>query len=154
MGTGTSKLLVGGGIAAATTLVIDQASKAATRVHLEPGETRDVALGGTVGVGHIQNHGSAYGLVGEMPTWVPAVGTVAFGGALLALGAGSRMPLAGGVAAGLVIGGGVGNVIDRAHQGHVTDMLHTSDAFGYYNVADAAVIGGLVAGAALVLFAR
>ncbi|MCW2921448.1 MAG: lipoprotein signal peptidase [Thermoleophilia bacterium] len=154
-------MLVAAGIAAGATLALDQVTKAMTRTAMEPNETRDLALGGQVGIGHIQNFGSAYGLVPNMPTWVPAVGTAVIGGALLAVGArhgaGSRgafTTMAAGIGAGLVIGGGLGNVIDRAHQGHVTDMLHTTDMFGYYNVADIAVNAGLVAGVGAIMFAR
>jgi signal peptidase II len=154
MGPGTTRLLVGAGIAAAGTLVVDQATKAITRATMEPGEVRPVALGGQVAIGHVQNHGSAYGLVGSMPPWVPAVGTAVIGGALLTMSRQSRTPMLSAVAAGLVIGGGIGNVIDRVRQGHVTDMLHTTDAFGFYNVADVGIVGGLAAGVGLLLLAR
>ena len=147
-------MLVAAGVAAAATLVVDQATKAIARDAIEPGAIRDVALDGTIGVGHIQNEGSAYGLIGDMPTWVPAVGTAVIGGGLLALNRGSKIPVAAGIGAGLVIGGGLGNVIDRVHQGHVTDFLHTGDAFGYYNAADVALNAGLALGVGAILFAR
>jgi signal peptidase II len=154
MGDATTRLLVGAGIAAAATLAVDQVTKAVTRATIEPNETRDLALGGAIGVGHVRNYGSAYGIIGEMPAWIPAVGSLAIGGALLAMGRTSRMPLVAGVGAGLVVGGGLGNVIDRVHQGHVTDMLHTTDAFGYYNVADVAINAGLASGLGVLLLAR
>jgi signal peptidase II len=154
-------MLVAAGIAAGATLAIDQVTKAITRSSMKPNETKDLALGGAVGVGHIQNFGSAYGLVPNMPTWVPAVGTAVIGGALLAVGSrhgggsrGALTTMAAGIGAGLVIGGGLGNVIDRVHQGHVTDMIHTTDMFGYYNVADVAVNAGLIAGVGAIMFAR
>ena len=159
-------MLVAAGIAAGATLAVDQVTKAMTRRSMEPDETRDLALDGQVGIGHIQNFGSAYGLVPNMPTWIPAVGTAVIGGALLALGSrfgsgaaaasgrGAITTMAAGIGAGLVIGGGLGNVIDRVHQGHVTDMIHTTDLFGYYNVADIAVNAGLVAGVGAIMFAR
>ncbi|MCB0879605.1 MAG: signal peptidase II [Thermoleophilia bacterium] len=153
-GTTTTRLLVGAGIAAAGTLVLDQVTKAAARRAFEPGEVRDVALGGQVAVGHVQNHGSAYGLIGKMPWWVPAIGTATIGGGMLAIGRTSRVPLAAGIGAGLLIGGGVSNVVDRVRQGHVTDLLHTTDAFGYYNVADVAISAGMATGAAVLLLAR
>lgn len=162
MGPGTGRVLLAAGIAAGATLAVDQATKAMTRSSMEPNETRDLAFDGAVGIGHIENHGSAYGLVSDMPTWVPAVGTAVIGGTLLAVAArfgssGAQAPMttmAAGIGAGLVIGGGLGNVIDRVHQGHVTDMLHTTDLFGYYNVADVAINAGLVAGVGAIMFAR
>lgn len=155
-------MLVAAGIAAGATLAVDQVTKAMARRAFEPDETRDLAFDGAIGVGHIENHGSAYGLVPNMPTWVPAVGTAVIGGALLAVGSrigggggpATMTSMAAGIGAGLVIGGGLGNVIDRAHQGHVTDMIHTTDLFGYYNVADIAINAGLVAGVGAIMFAR
>jgi signal peptidase II len=116
-------MLAAAGIAAGVTLVVDQASKAMVRATMEPGERHDLTGGGAVALRHVQNHGSAYGLVGHMPAWVPAIGTAAIGAGMLALGA--RSPKAGmiGVGAGMLIGGGIGNVVDRLHQGHVTDFI-------------------------------
>ena len=154
MGPGTTRLLVGAGIAAATTIAIDQVSKAAARRSFEPGEVQPIALGGSVAIGHVQNRGAAYGMFGELPWWVPAIGTAAVGGAMLTMGRGARMPLAVGIGAGLLIGGGASNVVDRIHQGHVTDLLHTTYAFGYYNVADVAINAGLALGAGALFLAR
>jgi signal peptidase II len=154
MGPGTTRLLAGAGIAAGATLAVDQLTKAAARSSFEPNEVRDLALDGQVAVGHVQNHGSAYGLVGDMPAWAPAVGTAVIGGTLLALAKGSRMPTLAAASAGMVIGGGIGNVVDRIHQGHVTDMIHTGAAFHFYNVADAAIVGGLALGVGLLMIAR
>ena len=147
----TRRMLVVAGAAALGTIAIDQSTKAIARSTMQPGETHDLALDGRIGTGHVQNHGSAYGLISAMPTWVPALGTAAVGGAMLALNRGSKHPLLVGVGVGLVIGGGAGNVIDRIHQGHVTDFIHTTDAFGYYNVADAALNVGLAASIGAVL---
>lgn len=154
-------MLVTAGIAAGSTLAVDQVTKAMARSAFEPDETRDLAAGGAIGIGHVENHGSAYGIIPVMPTWAPAVGTAMVGGTLLAVaarhaggGRASMTTMAAGIGAGLVIGGGLGNVIDRVHQGHVTDMLHTTDLFGYYNVADVAINAGLVAGVGAIMFAR
>ena len=147
-------MLVAAGIAAGATLAVDQVTKAAARARFEPGEVQSVALDGDVAIGHVQNHGSAYGLVGQMPAWVPAVATGVIGGGALAFGSRTGHPIAAGIGAGLVIGGGLGNVIDRLHQGHVTDMLPTGDAFGYYNVADVAINAGLATAAGALLLAR
>lgn len=145
-------MLVAAGVAAAATVAVDQATKAMARRSMDPGEVHDIAFGGNVAVGHIQNRGSSYGLIGELPTWVPAVATAVIGAGLLAINHGTSRPVLAGVGAGLVIGGGAGNVIDRLHQGHVTDFAHTAEAFGFYNGADVAINLGLVAaGAALLL---
>ncbi|MCW2926354.1 MAG: lipoprotein signal peptidase [Thermoleophilia bacterium] len=148
------RVLAAAGIATGATLVVDQASKAIVRATMEPGERHDIALGGEVALTHVKNTGAAYGLFGELPTWVPMVGTAAIGAGMLALGARSPRSAIVGAGAGLVIGGGLGNVIDRVHQGHVTDFIHTTDLFGHYNVADVAISAGLATAAGALIFAR
>jgi signal peptidase II len=145
-------MLVGAGVAAAATIAVDQASKALVRSRMQPGELHRAA-GGQLAIGHVENPSSAYGLLGRLPSWVPAVGTAAIGGALLALNRGTSKPLLAGIGVGLLVGGGAGNVIDRLHRGSVTDFAHVTNAFGYFNVADVAIDAGLgLAGGAL-LFA-
>lgn len=151
---GTGRMLVAAGVAAAATVAVDQATKAIARGTLERGRIHDLAAGGQVAVGHIQNRGSAYGLIDHLPAWAPAIGTAVVGGAFLALNRGTTRPVLAGIGAGLVIGGGLGNVIDRVHQGHVTDFIHTTDAFGFYNGADVALNAGLAIGLGAILFAR
>lgn len=148
------RMLAAAGVAAGATLVVDQASKAVVRAKLEPGERHDIALGGEVAITHVKNTGSAYGLLGEMPTWLPIAGTAVIGAGMLALGARSPRAAVVGAGAGLVIGGGIGNVVDRLHQGHVTDFIHTTDLFGHYNVADVAISAGLATAAAALIFTR
>lgn len=147
-------MLVAAGITAGVTLAVDQVVKTVTRKELRRYEVRDLAFDGQIAVGNISNYGSAYGIVGKMPAWAPAVATAAIGGGMLAFARGARHPIVAGVGAGLVIGGGIGNVIDRAHQGYITDMLHTSDLFGFYNIADIAIMGGLAVGIGAMLIAR
>ena len=49
----------------------------------------------------------------------------------------------------LVIGGAIGNVIDRLLHGHVVDFIqwHWKDAYYYpaFNIADSAIVGGAIA---------
>jgi signal peptidase II len=56
-------------------------------------------------------------------------------------------PLDAGLA--LVMGGAVGNLVDRALRGHVVDFIHVS-GWPVFNVADVAI----VAGGLLVVLAR
>jgi signal peptidase II len=54
---------------------------------------------------------------------------------------------------GLIVGGAVGNIIDRLRQGYVLDFVHVTWFPGIFNVADAAItIGvGMLAGYLLLL---
>jgi signal peptidase II len=149
---GTGMMLVAAGVAAAATVAIDQGTKALVRGSMDQGEIHRADTHGQFSIGHIENNGSAYGIIGDLPTWAPVLGTAVIGGAMLALNRGSRHSVLAGIGAGMVIGGGVGNAIDRMHQGTVTDFIHTTNAFGFYNVADIGITAGMgAAGLAFVL---
>lgn len=53
----------------------------------------------------------------------------------------------------LVVGGALGNVIDRALRGHVIDFIHLT-RWPVFNVADIAVVAGVLVLVGCVLFAR
>lgn len=53
---------------------------------------------------------------------------------------------------GLIVGGAVGNVIDRIRQGYVVDFVHVSWFPGIFNVADAAITVGVAMLAGYLLF--
>lgn len=54
---------------------------------------------------------------------------------------------------GLIVGGAVGNIIDRVRQGFVVDFVHVSWFPGIFNVADAAITVGVAMLAGYLLFA-
>ena len=101
----------------------------------------------------VYNHGAFLGMGANLP---PAARIVILGG-LVPLGlfavsvwllrgaAVSRLQLA---ALGLVVGGGLGNWIDRlVHEGRVTDFLSVGVGglrTGIFNFADLAVVGGML----------
>jgi signal peptidase II len=109
-------------------------------------------LGGVVRLTCELNPGAFLGLGSALPAsvqyWVLAFG-VSFAAACLLglLLANRRAPLAQTIALSLVVGGGVGNVIDRFRLGAVRDFvilaagpLHT----GVFNVADASIAAGAI----------
>lgn len=126
-------------------LGLDQGSKALAVAQLTPGE-RVPLLGDLFGLSLVYNPGAAFSL-GSGATWIitlvgvlAAVAVVVF--ALRMRGA--RW----GVALGLILGGAVGNLIDRLvnppsfGQGHVTDFLAYGNLF-VGNVADVFVVAGV-----------
>ncbi|MCW2923382.1 MAG: lspA [Thermoleophilia bacterium] len=150
----TGRIIVAAGAVAAATVAVDQSSKAIAREHLPIGEHHDAA-GGQLSLHHVQNTGGGYGAFGTLPAWAAVAATIGIGAGLVAMGRGSSHQTLAAVGAGLVVGGGVGNAIDRARDGSVTDFLHVTDAFGTFNAADVAITGGLVAaGAAIALRAH
>ncbi len=92
------------------------------------------------------NTGIAFSLLsGEGARWfLVAMALVIVGALLVWLRRAENMALALGI--GLVVGGALGNVVDRVRLGAVVDFLDFH-AFGYawpaFNVADSAVVGGV-----------
>ena len=135
---------------AAVIVVADQVSKTAALAHLVPGHPV-VLADGWLSLTLVMNPGLAFGLLGTLePAWrwlVAALSIVAL--LVLARVALRVLPtggLAGVIAIGLIFGGAVGNLIDRARFGAVVDFL---DFYwrGYhwpaFNVADSAISVGV-----------
>ena len=121
---------------AAATIVADLGSKVWARAALEDG----AADFGWVALRLAENPGVAFSLGANMPPWVVmAVTTAAV--VLLAVMAmrGTLHPPA---AAGFLLGGGLGNLIDRLQDGTVTDMIDLG-WFPSFNVADIALNVGV-----------
>jgi signal peptidase II len=121
-------------------VVADEASKTSARLSLgrclTPGCSA-VRLGWLEFV-RIQNDGSAFGLARGVSVWT----VVALLGLAVALLVAKRVPSpAMGVAAGLVLGGGLGNVLDRLIVGSVTDFISIVGHLDF-NLADVALAAG------------
>ncbi len=139
---------------AAATLVLDQATKAWALASLTPGEAVNL-LGSALRLNLIRNPGAAFSL-GDGSTWILTVISVTI---LVFVGASARkvgnLPWA--VALGLLLGGALGNLVDRflrapgPGRGHVVDFI---DYFGLFvgNVADIAIV--VAAGLIMVLTFR
>lgn len=95
---------------------------------------------------HMQNRGAAFSMLSQMPPWFFVLLGVAVSVGILVWMRrnphGQRL-LAAGLA--LILGGALGNVIDRVRLGHVTDFVdfHVGNwHFAAFNVADAAITVG------------
>lgn len=132
-------------------LALDQWTKWLIETHL-PEQTSHVVIPGLLHVSHVRNTGVAFGLFASSgrggSSWILAL----FG--LLALGliamlfrrtpAKDRTLLA---ALALVLGGAIGNLLDRIWSGAVTDFIAVyigSYRWPDFNVADSAISIGLV----------
>jgi signal peptidase II len=126
---------------AAVVVCLDQAVKALVRSGLELGERQDLVLG--IKLVNVRNSGIAFGLFSD-------------GGALLVVGTAIALlalvfffvthtgrPLVW-LPTGLLLGGALGNLIDRATEGSVTDFVKLPH-FPAFNVADAAITVGVIA---------
>jgi signal peptidase II len=132
--------LAAAGVAAAV-VALDQLVKALVRGGLELGERHDLVAG--VKLVNVRNSGIAFGLLAD-------------GGALLVVGTAVALlalvfffvthtgrPLVW-LPTGLLLGGAIGNLIDRALDGSVTDFVKLPH-FPAFNIADMAITVGVVA---------
>lgn len=126
---------------AAIVVALDQVSKAAVKAGLEPGERISLALG--VDLVEVSNRGIAFGLLGDGGTLVLAITIAALAGMLIWFAA---MPSRPGIwlAVGLLSGGALGNLVDRARQDAVTDFIDPP-LWPAFNLADVAITLGAVA---------
>jgi signal peptidase II len=117
---------------------VDQVTKAIVRGTLAPGE--EVELLGALSVHHVRNPGIAGGeLQGSaLPLALVAIAVVAWIHAYLVRTRGFRIWLL--VGFGLLLGGGIGNLVDRLRLGWVTDFIRQDERA--YNLADVAIFSG------------
>ena len=133
-------------------VILDQATKAAVRHLLPVGTSQRTLIPGILNLAHVENTGAAFS-IGEGSSWLfVACAVVAFGVALgLVWNHDLPFPLV--FSLGCVVGGGVGNMIDRLALGSVTDFLATAFIdFPVFNVADIFVTCGVAI--SLVLYMR
>jgi signal peptidase II len=123
-------------VAALLVLAGDLASKVAASAWLRDGP---VELPGPVDLQLFHNPGVAFGLGSNLPPWSVLAVTTAVA-ALVAVG-GWVGWFPSPWAVGMVVGGALGNVIDRTQTGTVVDMLHTG-WWPTFNIADVAVVCG------------
>ena len=125
---------------AVVVVALDQLAKAIVRGSLELGEGRELVAG--VRLVNVRNSGIAFGFLSDGGALL-VVGTAV---ALLALVAffvtHTGRPLVW-LPTGMLLGGAIGNVIDRAREGSVTDFVKFPH-FPAFNVADMAITVGVV----------
>jgi signal peptidase II len=118
----------------------DQGAKAAAIAGLERGHPVDLPLG--FNLARVANHGVAFGFLGGGGPLVVAVTLAAL---LLVVGWFALDPLRPGLwlAVGLIGGGALGNLADRARTGAVTDFIDPP-LWPAFNVADVAITTGAI----------
>ncbi len=130
--------------AAGTALAViaaDQLTKALVRSSLDIGESRDLVLG--VDLVHVRNSGVAFGFLSGGGAVLVAGTAVALLALLVffAMNSGRRLVW---LPTGLLLGGALGNLIDRARDGNVTDFVKLPH-FPAFNLADTAITFGVIA---------
>ena len=128
----------------------DQLTKWLVRTHLDLHEYREV-VSGLLSLSHVRNRGAAFGILSEAE--LPYQSALFAALSLIALGAialyARRLPVTARLpqtALALILGGAVGNLIDRVRHGFVTDFVHVywkQHVWPDFNVADSAISVGV-----------
>jgi len=143
---------------AAVIIVSDQWTKEWIRQNIPLYESMIIspALGEYFLFEHVNNYGAAFGILqnqGNFFIIVAAVVVVAILYYVIVLPPEQRWLR---FLLGLQLGGAIGNVIDRLNQGYVTDFVKMGVPGSYYwpnyNIADSAIVCGVIGLAAVVLW--
>jgi len=138
---------------AVTVVVLDQPSKAWIIANVAPGEVVEI-IGSYLRLIYTENDGGLFGLFRGNAALFAAVSSVVVGLIVLfhARSAPSRSMS---IALGLLLGGAIGNLLDRIRYGFVVDFVDMGVGdlrFYTYNVADAAITTAIIALIVLALF--
>ena len=129
------------GLVAVFVIAVDQFSKHAVRQSIVPGEERKVFPG--IELVDTRNHGVAFGF---LPGDHLAV-TIVVGLALLALLAYFTLHAARPwiwLPTGMLLGGALGNILDRLREGSVTDFIKLPLGWPPFNLADTSITLGVL----------
>lgn len=136
-------------------VVLDQLSKGWIVANLDPGEGM-VVLGEWLRLVHGQNSGILFGM---LPQSAPIFAIVSMGvtALIVVYHAKAGRGIVTTVALGLLLGGAIGNLLDRLRYGHVVDFVDMgigSWRFYTYNVADACITTAIVLLIGMAVFPR
>ncbi|WP_430779880.1 signal peptidase II [Actinoplanes sp. G11-F43] len=142
-------------------VAVDQWTKHLSTENLDPGEPVRI-LGGLVYLSLLRNPGAAFSM-GSDYTWIFPVITLVVVGVIGWMATRLRS-VPWGVSLGLVLGGAIGNLIDRLFRapgplhGHVVDMISVfgprGEYFAVFNIADSCLSVGVVLAVLLELTGR
>jgi signal peptidase II len=137
-------------IVAGVVVVLDQFTKALALEHLAPGASVPL-IDGLLALSLVMNPGLAFGVLGGVPAgWRWLVALVSLAALVVLVRLALRVLPRGGLvdhgSIGLVFGGAVGNLIDRARFGAVVDFVdvyYHAWHWPAFNVADSAITVGV-----------
>lgn len=126
-------------------IVLDQLMKVLMVMWIGPDADRhrvDI-VGDAIGFEYVENTGAAFGIMTSATGTLAMLSlTIAAGGVFMLWREHRRDPVAT-LAIALVVGGALGNVIDRIYRGYVVDFVAVA-GFPRFNVADSAITIGVL----------
>jgi signal peptidase II len=126
--------------ALALTVALDQGSKALVTSAIARGESVNVFLG--IDLTNVRNSGVAFGAFAGAGTPIVLISSVALA-ALLAFFAANAATAWLWLPVGMVLGGAIANLADRAREGAVIDFIDPL-AWPAFNLADSAIVVGVL----------
>ncbi|HWF71992.1 MAG TPA: signal peptidase II [Solirubrobacteraceae bacterium] len=125
----------------AVVLIVDQVTKHAVESGIAVGQVEKVIPG--IKLVHVRNTGVAFSLFSGGGTIVLVITLVALAGLVVYFARRPSRPWLW-LPTGLLVGGAIGNLIDRVRQGAVTDFIKLPH-WPAFNVADSAITLGVIA---------
>ena len=129
------------GLVLAVVLLLDQLSKGLVRARVDLGSEDPIFP--AVTLVHVRNRGVAFGAFADGQALVIVVIAIAITALIVYFATHLSRPLVW-LPTGLLMGGALGNVIDRVREGAVTDFIKLP-AWPAFNVADMAITFGVLA---------
>lgn len=140
MSPAVKRAWVAAALLAALVLALDQVAKAIAESRIEIGEQIEVL--GPLELTLTHNRGVAFGIAGGAGAPLVLVTLVALGVVLCLFARNPARPWMW-VAVGLLVGGALGNLVDRIRLGHVTDFIDLP-RWPPFNLADTAITFGVI----------
>lgn len=129
---------------AAAVIAADQLSKRWVLAHCAPGQCRTV-VPDLLNITYEQNRHGAFGLFGSSPVLLIGMALVVLALFWFSFRDAARKSRVVRVAFGLILGGAIGNIIDRLHFSYVVDFIDFYKIWpNVFNVADSCITGGVI----------
>jgi len=126
-------------LVAVIVLALDQIAKEVVRAALAPGESHDLFPG--LSLTRVTNEGIAFGFFPGRQSVIAVLTVVALCGIAIAIVGLMRRHRGVATGGGLLVGGSLGNLVDRLAHGGVTDFLDPV-RWPAFNLADIAIVAG------------
>lgn len=133
-------------------IIIDRITKHLAVIHLRDIDTIEI-IRGVFNLTYVENRGAAFGILQNQRWFFITLTIFICIGIVYFLLTQSNINLILRISLAMVLGGAIGNLIDRIRYGYVVDMFHfTLIDFPVFNVADCFVVMGTILLACYILF--